>query len=91
MSETIWEKGGYAATSCTSKCDACNQVRPGIQHTGPNGYVVICDACSGEMICDAVSAPEVHRCKCCGEECPDGRDCCTDEFPEPGEIRETGR
>jgi hypothetical protein len=32
--------------------------------------------------------PPAHRCSCCGEECPDGRDCCSDDFPEPGDIRE---
>ncbi len=34
---------------------------------------------------------EPHQCACCGEECPDGRDCCSDDFPEPADIRETGR
>lgn len=33
----------------------------------------------------------VHRCSCCGEVTANGVDCCTDEFAEPGEIRETGR
>lgn len=32
-----------------------------------------------------------HVCRCCGEECDDGKDCCSDDFPEPGEMRETGR
>ena len=39
---------------------------------------------------EPAAIPE-HFCRCCGEPCPDGFDCCTDEFPEPGEIRETGR
>jgi hypothetical protein len=34
---------------------------------------------------------DVHYCRNCGEECPDGEDCCTDDFPEPSEIQETGR
>lgn len=34
---------------------------------------------------------DAHYCTCCGEECPDGVDCCSDDFPEPGDIRETGR
>jgi hypothetical protein len=29
-----------------------------------------------------------HVCRCCGEDCDNGRDCCTDNFPEPGEVRE---
>lgn len=32
-----------------------------------------------------------HVCRCCGEETDTGEDCCSDEFPEPGEMRETGR
>lgn len=32
-----------------------------------------------------------HLCRCCGEECVNGVDCCSDDFPEPGDIRETGR
>jgi hypothetical protein len=36
-------------------------------------------------------AREAHRCTCCGEECPDGVDCCCDDFPEAGDVRETGR
>lgn len=32
-----------------------------------------------------------HICSCCGEETSTGEDCCSDDFPEPGEIRETGR
>lgn len=35
--------------------------------------------------------PLVHVCSCCGEECASGHDCCSDDFPEPGDIRETGR
>lgn len=38
-----------------------------------------------------IPVPKVHYCRCCGEECPSGEDCCTDDFPEPGEIRETGK
>jgi RecJ-like exonuclease len=34
---------------------------------------------------------ERHQCRCCGEETQTGRDCCSDDFPEPGEMRETGR
>lgn len=29
-----------------------------------------------------------HWCRCCGELSPTGRDCCTDDFPEPADIRE---
>lgn len=29
-----------------------------------------------------------HLCGCCGEECPSGEDCCSDDFPEPGDVRE---
>lgn len=33
-----------------------------------------------------------HHCRTCGEECADGVDCCgSDDFPEPADIRETGR
>lgn len=32
-----------------------------------------------------------HVCRCCGEETETGEDCCSDDFPEPGDIRETGR
>jgi len=31
---------------------------------------------------------EIHYCACCGDACESGADCCTDEFPEPGELRE---
>ncbi len=33
----------------------------------------------------------VHHCRVCDEPCIDGNDCCYDDFPEPGDIRETGR
>lgn len=29
-----------------------------------------------------------YHCRCCGEVCEDGADCCTDDFPEPGDLRE---
>lgn len=32
--------------------------------------------------------PDPHYCRCCGELCESGVDCCTDEFAEPGELRE---
>lgn len=35
--------------------------------------------------------PTPYYCTNCGEECEDGSDCCSDEFPEAGEMRETGR
>jgi Fe-S oxidoreductase len=37
------------------------------------------------------SISKTHHCRVCGDECPSGGDCCFDEFPEPGDIRETGR
>lgn len=30
----------------------------------------------------------MHTCTCCGEVCESGEDCCTDNFPEPGDLRE---
>lgn len=38
-----------------------------------------------------IREPADHQCSCCGEDCPDGVDCCSDEFPEPGQMRETGQ
>lgn len=29
-----------------------------------------------------------HFCRCCGEESVTGEDCCTDDFPEPADLRE---
>jgi hypothetical protein len=29
-----------------------------------------------------------HCCRCCGEETETGEDCCTDDFPEPADVRE---
>jgi hypothetical protein len=40
---------------------------------------------------DACWAPEPHVCGCCGEQTDTGEDCCSDDFPEPGDVRETGR
>jgi hypothetical protein len=40
---------------------------------------------------EAIERIEPHICSCCGEECPSGVNCCSDEFPEAGDIRETGR
>ena len=31
---------------------------------------------------------EPHYCRCCGEETETDEDCCSDDFPEPGDIRE---
>lgn len=31
---------------------------------------------------------EPHFCRCCGEESSTGKDCCTDDFPEPADVRE---
>jgi hypothetical protein len=49
---------------------------------GGRRMLIYCNPCTG--------VPRTHYCSCCGEECPDGKDCCSDEFPEPGDIRETG-
>lgn len=35
---------------------------------------------------DAANA--LHQCRCCGEPCEDGLDCCSDDFAEPADIRE---
>lgn len=38
------------------------------------------------------SEPEPDICPCCGEDMAPGQEfCCSDDFPEPGDIRETGR
>jgi hypothetical protein len=47
MSEQIYERGAITLTRCAARCDACRQVGRAIQITGPNGYVTLCDACSG--------------------------------------------
>jgi hypothetical protein len=40
---------------------------------------------------DCIGRVGASECSCCGEYMPAGRSfCCTDEFPEPGEMRETG-
>jgi hypothetical protein len=33
-------------------------------------------------------AAAAHVCSCCGEETASGEDCCSDDFAEPGELRE---
>jgi hypothetical protein len=45
-----------------------------------------------EMRERAADRPAPEICTCCGEDMAPGQTfCCTDEFPEPGDIRETGR
>jgi hypothetical protein len=34
------------------------------------------------------NAEPAHYCRCCGEETSTGKDCCSDDFPEPGDLRE---
>lgn len=43
------------------------------------------------LLVEKQDADALHQCRCCGEECPDGIDCCSDDFPEPGDTREMGR
>jgi hypothetical protein len=56
-------------------------------------YDRACERCdgSGKILADQRSSePEV--CQCCGEDMAPGQTfCCTDEFPEPGQVRETGK
>lgn len=40
---------------------------------------------------DLPRAVEPHFRRCRGEETDDGEDCCSDHFPEPVDVRETGR
>lgn len=55
-----------------------------------NAVVFDCARCGGNHH-TSDHEDVVHACSCCGEDCPDGVDCCSDEFPEPGDVRETGR
>lgn len=48
---------------------------------------------SSETAADRVAwlngaARKPYYCRCCGERSPSGRDCCSDDFPEPGDVRE---
>lgn len=70
-------------------------VAAGMEYPDAHTYAVeksgLTDA-QADQLRDAYDAgPEPYICSCCGEECEDRKDCCSDELPEPGDVRETGR
>ncbi len=45
MRKQVFERGLFTVTSVCARCDACHQVRPAAQLTGPHGCVTLCVAC----------------------------------------------
>lgn len=49
MAERVLELGALTLDQVCARCDACRKVAPGVQYTGPNGYVTLCIACLVEI------------------------------------------
>jgi hypothetical protein len=44
----------------------------------------------GYSIQGQLPTSEPHFCRCCGEETATSKDCCSDDFLEAADLRETG-
>lgn len=45
MSEQLLECGMFTLTKCCARCDACRELLPAYQLTGPNGWITLCRGC----------------------------------------------